>query len=227
MRSFLWVAFGVMLLQNSSPAQTLEANTAAGVETAAADASTPADKTTDPGSTAPAATVPEFVPMTASERARLYLKNAFGPGAILRAAAAGGISQWTNTPKEWGGGAAAYGDRLGSALAEHVIREAVEFGASTALHEDNRYVRSTDTGFFKRTKHAVGSIFVARNEAGQEHFAYSRFGSVMGASFISRLWEPRSEDSSGSAVVAFGLTMVSDMGWNVVKEFRPRHIRKP
>ena len=186
--------------------------------------------TADSGPTRRAtATIPEFVPMTASERARLYLRNAFGPTAVLRAAASGGIEQWKNAPKEWGGGAEAYGDRFGNAFAKHVIREALEFGGSTALHEDNRYVPSTDTGFFKRTRHAVASIFVARNEAGGEHFAYSRFGSVLGSSFISRLWQPRSEDSSGDALTSFGLTMVSDMGWNVFHEFAPslrKHLRK-
>ena len=169
---------------------------------------------------------PEYVPMTFSERARKYLVGAFGPGAILRAAAGAGSTQWSKTPKEWGVGAEAFGDRFGSAYAQHIIREALEFGGSWGLHEDNRYFRSTEPGFFKRSKHAVASIFVARNEAGGEHFAYSRFGSVMGSAFISRLWQPRSEDSAGSAVVSFGLTMASDIGWNVFKEFGPKSISR-
>ncbi len=72
----------------------------------------------------------------------------------------------------------------------------------------------------------VASVFVARNDAGQEHFAYSRFGSVIGSSFISRLWQPRSTNSSGDAAVSFGLTMVSDMGWNFFREFGPKRFRK-
>jgi hypothetical protein len=221
MRSFIWIAIGVLLLHSSASAQTATADIAA--------AAVPTlDNPSDSGAT-PRTVKPEFVPLTSSERARRYLKNAFGPGAILRAAAAGGIAQWEGTPKEWKGGAEAYGDRFGNALAKHVIREALEFGGATALHEDNRYVRSLDSGFFKRTKHAVTSVFVARNDAGQEHFAYSRFGSVLGSSFISRLWQPPSEDGSGDALVSFGFTMVTDMGWNVFKEFGPslrNHFRK-
>ena len=164
--------------------------------------------------------------MTASERARKYLLGALGPGAILRAAVAGGIAQSSETPKEWGAGAEAYGERVGNAFAKHVIREALEFGGSTALKEDNRYFRSTESGVFKRSKHVLASVFVARNEAGGEHFAYSRFGSVLGSSFISRLWQPRSVDSSGDAAVSFGLTMVSDIGWNFFKEFGPRRLAR-
>ncbi len=223
MRSFLWIAFGALLLQGSAPAQT------AGPDTEVADVPTSTDGTVDSGTGAPTITPQEFVPMTMSERSRYYLIKAFGPGAILRSAASGGFSQLTNTPKEWHQGAQAYGDRVGSAMAEHVTREALEFGGSVALHEDNRYVHSTDTGFVKRTKHAVASVFVARNDAGSEHFAYSRFGAVLGSSFISRLGEPRSEDSAGDAMVSFGVTMASDVGWNVVKEFAPaitKHFRK-
>ena len=148
--------------------------------------------------------------------------GAFGPGAVLRAAAAGGISQWEDTPKEWKQGSEAYGERLGNSLAEHVIRKTLESGAAAALHEDNRYFASTDTGFWKRTKHAVVSVFEARNEAGREHFAYSRFGAAVSASFISRAWQPPSETHAGDAAVNFGITMAVDMGWNVFKEFRPK-----
>lgn len=220
MARFLLIALGVMSIPSFGLAQT------AAADTPAAEVSGPTDTPPAPANAGTKPTAPEFVPMTASERARKYLLGAFGPGAILRAAAAGGISQWSETPKEWGVGPEAYGDRFGNALAKHVIREALEFGGSTALREDNRYFRSTEPGFFKRSKHVVASIFVARNEAGGEHFAYSRFGSVMGSSFISRLWQPRSEDSSGDAVVSFGLTMVSDLGWNFVKEFSPRGLAR-
>jgi hypothetical protein len=220
MGRLLCFAIGAMLIQSHASAQT------AGVDGSAVDVASPDNKPTasTAGTTTPATI--EYVPMTASERARKYILGAFGPGAILRAAASAGISQGTVTPKEWGVGPEAYGDRFGNAFAKHVVREALEYGMSAALHEDNRYFRSTESGFFKRSKHAVASVFVARNEAGGEHFAVSRFGSVLGSSFISRLWQPRSEDGSGDAAVSFGLTMVSDIGFNFFHEFCPRGLTK-
>lgn len=171
------------------------------------------------GSTASAK--PEYIPATSSEKFRHYLVSTFGPAAVARAIAAGGIAQGENTPKEWGGGAQAFGERIGNSYAEHVIRKTLEFGGAAVLREDNRYFHSTETGFLKRSKHAVTSVFVARNEAGGEHFAYSRFGGALGASFISRTWQPRSVDSSGDAAVNFGVTILTDMGWNVVREYWP------
>jgi hypothetical protein len=170
---------------------------------------------------------PEFVPMTASERFRIYLRRAFEPGSILESAAGAGIRQWEDTPKEWKQGAEGYGDRFGSAYATHFIRETLEYGASAALREDNRYIRSGESGFWKRSKHAVVYTFMARNDAGNEHFAYSRFGSAAGAAFISRIWQPHSTNSAGDGAVVFGSTIGSDVGANMFHEFWPdirRHV---
>jgi hypothetical protein len=168
----------------------------------------------------------DYAPLTASERWRLYFRSTFGPGAILRAAASGGVAQATNTPKEWHGGAEAYGERVGNSFAEHIIRKTLESGAAAALHEDNRYFRSTETGVWKRSKHILASLFVARNQVGQEHFAYSRFGGAAGAAFISRIWQPHSKNTSGDAAVNFGLTMGVDLGWHAWKEFAPKRFRR-
>ena len=213
MRRFL-VVIGLLLWQNVAPAQTNN--------TDGPPADNPvADTKSSVSGVTTAAIRPEFTPLTASERWKLYLTSTFGPGAIARAAAVGGMAQQSGTPKEWGGGAKAYGERVGNTFAGHVIRTTLETAAAAALHEDNRYVRSTDTGFWKRTRHAVSSVFIARNAAGAEHFAYSRFGGAVGSSFISRIWQPQSTNTSGDAAVNFGISIAADMGWNVVKEFGP------
>jgi hypothetical protein len=159
--------------------------------------------------------------LSANERLRLYLKRTYGPISIVQSAAGAGISQWRGAPKEWKQAAEAYGDRFGNSYAEHVIRGTMEYGASAMLREDNRYVPSLDTGFWKRTRHAIASTFVARNDGGHEHFAYSRFGSALGAAFISRIWQPPSRNSAGDGVYSFGITMANGIGWDVLREFWP------
>jgi len=161
----------------------------------------------------------EFAPMTRSERFTNYLVGIAGPEAILTSAASGAIRQATNSPKEWGGGAEAYGDRVGSAFAQHVIRGTLSYGASTALHEDNRYFASGETGFFRRTKYAVMSAFLARHDNGSRGISFSRIGSAAGAAFISRQWQPASTTTAGDGAVSFGITMGSDVAFNVFREF--------
>ena len=150
MRSLSIIALSLMLWPHSAPAQTANTNVPPAVTPDSSDRSN--GIVGEPRRKLPA----EYQPLTASERWKLYFLDAFGPGAILRAGALGGINQWNGTPKEWRGGAEAYGERFGSALAQHVIKKTLESGGNALLHEDDRYFRSTETGFWRRTKHAVG-----------------------------------------------------------------------
>ncbi len=164
---------------------------------------------------------PEFSPMTRSERFRNYLVRIAGPQPFITAAATAGISQAEDTPKEWRGGAEGYGKRIGNAYAQHFIRGTLEYGISAALHEDNRYFKSGETGFFRRTKYAVVSTFLARHDNGNQYFSFSRIGSAAGTAFISREWQPRSTTTAGDGAVSFGISMGSDVGFNIVREFWP------
>jgi hypothetical protein len=189
-----------------------------------------------PGSDAPSAvsnvasTSPssEFSPMTGSQRFRNYLVRIAGPQPFITAAATAGISQAKDTPKEWRGGAEGYGKRIGSAYAQHFIRGTLEYGLSAALHEDNRYFVSGQTGFLRRTKYAVVSTLRARHDNGDQSFSFSCVGSAAGTAFISRAWQPRSTTGAEDGAVSFGISMGSDIGFNVFREFWPglrRHRR--
>jgi hypothetical protein len=161
----------------------------------------------------------EYTAQTSSERIRSYIMGTFGPVAVGSAILSGSISQAQGTPKEWGGGAEAFGERIGNSYARHVIRKTLEFGGATLLHEDNRYLPSMESGFGRRAFYAVRSTFIAHDYAGHEHPAYSRFAGALGGSFIATIWAPRSTSSSGDALVSFGISVATAAGFNVVKEF--------
>jgi len=163
----------------------------------------------------------QFTPMTRYERLGNYVSGIASYESIITAAAGAGLSQATNTPKEWGGGAEAYGKRVGNIFAEHVIRETLEYGVSAALHEDNRYFASGETGFLRRTKYAVMSTFLARHDNGNRSISFSRIGASAGTAFISREWQPPSENRAGDGAVSFGVNMASQVGFNVFREFWP------
>jgi hypothetical protein len=171
----------------------------------------------------------EFSPMTRYERLGNYAARLVSIENVFTSAATAGISQANNTPKEWGGGAEAFGERFGNSFAQHVIRGTLEYGISAALHEDNRYFVSGQNGFLRRTKYAVMSTLLARRDNGSRTFSFSRIGSTAGAAFISREWQPPSTTTAGDGAVTFGITMASQIGFNVVREFLPdlkRHFHK-
>ncbi len=166
-------------------------------------------------------TADEFEPMTRSERLAHYVTGLVDPESIFRALASGGIRQAEGSPKEWGGGAQGYSYRVGDSFARHVIRNTLEYGASAALHEDNRYFASGQQGFARRTKYAVASTFLARRDNGERRISFSRLGGEAGAAFISRIWQPRSTTSAGDGATSFGISMATAVGFNVFREFWP------
>lgn len=113
-----------------------------------------------------------YVRPTEKTKLRNYLFDAYGPYPIAGAAIVGGINQADNTPPEWGGGAAAYGKRVGSNYGINVVTATTRYALSEVLHQDTLYYRCECKGFFPRLGHAVVSTFSARR--GQDgHYVFS------------------------------------------------------
>jgi hypothetical protein len=145
--------------------------------------------------------------------------------SLVSGAASAGWGQAWHRPKEWQLGAEGYGMRYGSGYAQRIVRETLMYGSASLLHEDNRYFRSTASTNGGRLKHALLSTILARKDDGSSTFAYSRLGSMLGGSLISRTWQPVSTGSVNSAFLNFGTSVGVAAGFNVVKEFLPRKFR--
>jgi hypothetical protein len=163
----------------------------------------------------------DFRPMTQEERNKLYVKTMLNPLGYLKAAVSGGIDQANDKPAEWEQGASGYGKRFANILGQYTIQRTVTFGASSLLHEDNRYFNSGKHGIWPRTGYALTSGILARHDDGSRNFSLSQVGGVAAGAFLSRLWQPPSQSSAGDGAVSFGLTMASNAGFGIVKEFLP------
>jgi hypothetical protein len=168
----------------------------------------------------------EFRPMTQAERLRYYFKTTFSVESVLRSSASAGISQWQNTPSEWGQGAEGYTRRLGNSYAQHILGGTMMYGASSVLHEDNRYIPSVESAFGPRLKYAIASSFLARRDDGTRRLSFSRLGSNLAAAFISREWQPHSTNGAQNAMTNFGTAMGTTVGFNVAREFFPKVFRR-
>ncbi len=162
-----------------------------------------------------------FRPLTQAERTHLYLKTMVNPLGYLKAGSSAGIDQWKDKPAEWEQGASGYGKRFANILGQYTIQRTVTFGLASALQEDNRYFNSGRNGIWTRTGYALASGVLARDNRGKRHLSISQLGGVAAGAFLSRYWQPRSQDSAGNGAVSFGLTMSSNMGFGVLKEFLP------
>ncbi len=165
--------------------------------------------------------------LTERRRFHLYLMSTVGPVPILAEAAGAGIGQWEDSPKEWGQGWGAYGERFGSNLAYNGVRGTITYGTSILFHEDNRYFVSHKHGLLARTGYAVLSTVTARHPDGQTMFSISSVTGVVGASAISSIWGPDSWKGIGNIGRNAGISFGATAGFNLVREFLPDVLHRP
>lgn len=166
-------------------------------------------------------TAADFTPLNQHERNRLFFASLINPLSFVRVGFSAGLDQWNDKPRDWEQGASGYGKRYGNILGQYTIQRTVSFGLSSALGEDNRYFVSGKKGFWRRTWYAVTSAFLARHRDGHLSFSFSQIGGVAAGAFLARPWLPPDQNSAGDGAVSFGITMASNAGTNVLKEFLP------
>jgi hypothetical protein len=168
------------------------------------------------------ATQPAYTPMTQPQRLREFLQDTFNPVSLVSTAASAGLGQWRDSPHQWKQGGEGYGRRYASSYAQRIVSATLMFGASSVLHEGNRYVPSGQSGVGNRVRYALKNTFLARRDDGSRRISISRIGALAGASLISRLWQPQGTDRFRTAGINFGTSIGVTMGFGVVREFWPR-----
>ena len=156
-----------------------------------------------------------------------YIKDTFAPTADAQAALGAAITQGTNTPSEWGQGAAGFGRRFASSMGKHIVKRAIHYPLAKLFHEQLSYQRSHKTGFGPRLKYALlGTVITHKTTDGKATVAKAELMSAFGSGLMSRLWQPASTASIGTGFASGGLTLASDAAANVIREFWPE-IRHP
>jgi hypothetical protein len=157
---------------------------------------------------------------------KAYKADAIGAFTIFKEAAAAAVSQGIGIPHEWGHGAGGYGERFASDLAFNGLHQTIAYGAATVFHEDNRYFASGKTTAAGRTIHAMLSPFETHHQDGRASFSYSNVVGVVGAGFLSRAWEPPSEQDRAHVARSIGYSFLGAAAFNTFREFVPDIIRK-
>jgi len=156
-----------------------------------------------------------------------YLKQTFSPAAAGKAGLGAAVTQGTNTPSEWGQGAAGFGKRLGSAFGKHLVARGIKYPVAKLFHEEFSYQHSTEKGFGPRLKHAlVATVITHKTTNGKQTVAKGELAGAFGSGLVSRLWQPASTRTVGLGFVSGGITLGVDAGGNVLREFWPE-IRHP
>jgi hypothetical protein len=159
--------------------------------------------------------------LTAEEKARLALRNTFGPRAIGNRMIVAGFDMVRSKPDEWGGGMDAYTMRFGSRMGRLAVRNAVRLSTDVAFGIDPRYDRCACSGFLARTGHAWKRVVVSRSDAGNDMPAISNFAGAYVTPFITYSWYPDRLNTTQRKLESGTL----HLGWrgasNMIKEFWP------
>jgi len=116
---------------------------------------------------------------------RFQVETISAPLSMVGYLAYGGILQGLDRPREWGQGGAAYGERVASTAGSAAIYGVLAFGLDSTLHHDPRYFRSGDTGFWRRTGHALRGTILTHTDRGGETLSTWRLGAAYGSAFLS------------------------------------------
>jgi hypothetical protein len=160
-------------------------------------------------------------PLSVTGKLRFHAKQTASPGFVVEMAAYAGVLHWMDTPREWGQGGAAYGKRVASAAGATAIRNVFAFALDSTLREDPRYRRSGHGKMFARMGHAARETFVTRTDGGRTRFATWRFGSAVGAAYLSNVWYPDRLNTFSSGLEQGAATIGLDLLGNVAIEFWP------
>jgi hypothetical protein len=102
-----------------------------------------------------------------------YFFDAFGPYPIVGAALVAGVNQAYNTPREWGQGGLAYGERFGSDFGIAVVTTTTRYAMAEVFREDTLYYRCECKGAFRRLGHAlISTVTARRGEDGHRVFSF-------------------------------------------------------
>jgi hypothetical protein len=160
-------------------------------------------------------------PLDWQDKLALHAKATYGPAAIAGLAAYAGFLQEVDSPREWGGGAGAYGERFASAAGAAGIHGVLAFGLDSALHQDPRYFRAGAGGFWRRTGHALRGTILTRTDSGGETLSTWRIGSAYGAAFLSNTWYPARLDNARLGFTQGSIRLGFDLVANLGAEFWP------
>jgi hypothetical protein len=164
-----------------------------------------------------------ILPISTRTKYWLATEDVFDPFtfAITGVYAAG--AQMGNQYPEFGQGAKGYAKRYTGAFADGAIGNYMtEAVFPSLLHQDPRYFRmGNSAGFWKRVGYSMSRTIVTRSDAGKRQFNYSEIIGTSVATGISAAYYPSSYRHADELAEKLALSVGSDAGFNILKEFWP------
>jgi len=168
-----------------------------------------------------------YHPASVSEKFMIAAHDSFDPFNWVIAGVYAGVYQAQNTYPQFGQGAQGYAKRYGATFADGAISTYITEGIlPSLLHEDPRYFRMGVGSKWKRAGYAMTRVLITRTDSGGERFDTSEIAGNAAAAALANLYYPPLSRTVGVTMEKFAINVVSDAGFNVLREFWPDMRRK-
>jgi hypothetical protein len=157
----------------------------------------------------------------------LFVHDSFDPVTFLTSGFNAGVDQAENDDPTFGQGAAGYGKRFGAGFADQAsLKFFKDFAYPSIFDEDPRYYRLIHGSGGKRFLHAIKHSFLAHRDNGNLMFNYSEWLGTASAVTLSNVYHPGNRRGFAPTARSVGYNILTDMGFNMLREFWPEISRK-
>ena len=157
----------------------------------------------------------------------LFVRGSFDPVTFLVAGFRAGISQAEDHDQPFGQGMAGYSKRFAANYTDQAsYRFFKDFVYPSIFREDPRYYRMAHGSGEKRFLHAMEHVVVAHHDNGHRMFNFSEWLGNASAMSLGNLYHPGNQRGFVPSARGLGFSFLSDMGFDVLREFWPEIARK-
>jgi hypothetical protein len=157
----------------------------------------------------------------------LFVQDSVDPVVFLGTAFDAGLAQAQDDDHSYGQGAKGYATRYGADFAGGTTsRFFKDFAYPWIFSEDPRYYRLGRGNGKQRFLHAVEHAVVAHRDDGRRMFNFSEWLGTASSIVVSNTYHPDAERGVGPTATRVGVSILQDMGFDVLREFWPEISKK-
>jgi hypothetical protein len=165
--------------------------------------------------------------LDSGEKFHLFVENSFEPVNFLSAAWDAAWAQRDHDDPSFHQGAAGFGKEYLAQLTDNIQGDFFNTFAYPAIfHQDPRYYRLGHGTMGRRLVHAVRHVFVAHSDSGGLMFNFSEWLGTASSKALSNVYHPGNDRSVGSVAQRTGMSITTDMGFDILREFWPEIAHK-
>src|SRR5438105_1516376 len=168
-----------------------------------------------------------FCALTAGQKFHLFARDSIEPLTFLGAGFNAGLAQAANDDPTFGQGAEGYGKRYAAAFVDSESSDFFHtFFFPAIFRQDPRYYRQGQGTTRSRLHTALRHTLIARSDAGNPMFNFSEWLGNTSSDAIGTIYHPGARRGVAAAAERDAISIGTDMGFDVLREFWPDISRK-